>query len=191
MFLIKDFRLTTKEHIYIYEDDNIDEGDQDEGVDDGEDMWEDVTGEEDHGEAKSFAENLEMLNGKGPRGTAKEIESILEHRTKIGFDDDDADGDEDKVLEELDAIGKEEEDREGSEDGEGSEDESEGVINVQSSWKNERKNHLVQENTAPNLIRFPVEYRAALEKLLNANENEWILLSDTEFRKCYDSSPSL
>ena len=40
----------------------------------------------------------------------------------------------------------------------------EPAIVIQSSWKNERRNHLVQENE-PNLLKYPLEFKTAFEKL--------------------------
>merc|ERR1712131_258464 len=95
-------RLTTREHIYLYEEDNVDEdepGTQEEGAD-GDDMYEDVTEMDDFGEEENFQHNLSVLKGdtKGESNTngvdSKDIERILAEREQLGLDEaDNADED--------------------------------------------------------------------------------------------------
>ena len=126
------FRLTTKEYIYIYEDDNIDEEETKETEEDEQEgVWEDVGDQDDFGEAENFAENLKLLEGKSEKSkdlTVEGIQNILDERNEEEIED---------TVEQNDFEG----------DSEGEE-----KINVQSSWKNERKHHLVQDN-APNIIQ--------------------------------------
>ena len=169
-------RLTTREHIYLYEEDNVDEDEPgiEEGADD-DDMYEDVTEMDDLGEEENFQHNLAVLkgeksdgndepksNGKSNGVNSKDIERILAEREKLGLDEDENGADDEDGVD----------DREG--DGAG-----EPAIVIQSSWKNERRNHMVQENE-PNLLKYPLEFKTAFEKLLSLKETEWISLSDLE-----------
>ena len=169
-------RLTTREHIYLYEEDNVDEDEPgiEEGADE-DDMYEDVTEMDDLGEEENFQHNLAVLkgeksdgndepksNGKSNGVNSKDIERILAEREKLGLDEDENGADDEDGVD----------DREG--DGAG-----EPAIVIQSSWKNERRNHMVQENE-PNLLKYPLEFKTAFEKLLSLKETEWISLSDLE-----------
>ena len=168
-------RLTTREHIYLYEEDNVDEdepGVEQDGADD-DDMYEDVTEMDDFGEGENFEHNLAVLkgetnkesNGQKTNGVnSKDIERILAEREQLGLDQD---GEDENGAEEVDGV-------DGEGDGAG-----EPAIVIQSSWKNERRNHLVQENE-PNLLKYPLEFKTAFEKLLSLKETEWINLSDLE-----------
>ena len=165
--------MTTREHIYLYEEDNVDEDEPEtqDGANDDDDMYEDVTEMDDFGEGENFEHNLAVLkgetnkesNGQKTNGVnSKDIERILAEREELGLDED----------------GQEENGAEDAIDGEG-DGAGEPAIVIQSSWKNERRNHLVQENE-PNLLKYPLEFKTAFEKLLSLKETEWINLSDLE-----------
>ena len=165
--------MTTREHIYLYEEDNVDEdepGVEQDGADD-DDMYEDVTEMDDFGEGENLEHNLAVLKGETNKESnghkidgvnSKDIERILAEREQLGLDQDgeDENGADDGVDGEGDGAG-------------------EPAIVIQSSWKNERRNHLVQENE-PNLLKYPLEFKTAFEKLLSLKETEWINLSDLE-----------
>lgn len=165
--------MTTREHIYLYEEDNVDEDEpeQDGANDDDDDMYEDVTEMDDFGEGENFEHNLAVLKGETNKESktngvnSKDIERILAEREQLGLDEDGED--ENGTAEDIDGV-------DGENDAAG-----EPAIVIQSSWKNERRNHLVQENE-PNLLKYPLEFKTAFEKLLSLKETEWINLSDLE-----------
>ena len=165
--------MTTREHIYLYEEDNVDEdeSEQDGANDDDDDMYEDVTEMDDFGEGENFEHNLAVLKGETNKESktngvnSKDIERILAEREQLGLDEDGVD--ENGTAEDIDGV-------DGENDAAG-----EPAIVIQSSWKNERRNHLVQENE-PNLLKYPLEFKTAFEKLLSLKETEWINLSDLE-----------
>merc|ERR1719209_1738165 len=104
----------------------------------------------DFGEGENFEHNLAVLKG----------EANKESKTN-GVNSKDIE----RILAEREQLGLDEA--------------GEPAIVIQSSWKNERRNHLVQENE-PNLLKYPLEFKTAFEKLLSLKETEWINLSDLE-----------
>ena len=111
-------RLTTKEYIYVYTEDNIDEGGA--GDDENEDFensdeWEEMPDEE--------PDEAEIEPKNGEKVTSSDIERILADRKEAGLDED-----EDDREDEL-------EDFEEDDDGE-------DFIVIQSAWRNDRKQHL-------------------------------------------------
>merc|ERR1719282_525696 len=111
-------------------------------------MYEDVTEMDDFGEGENFEHNLAVLKGETNKKSngvnSKDIERILAEREELGLDED----------------GQDENGAEDANDGEG-DGAGEPAIVIQSSWKNERRNHLVQENE-PNLLKYPLELKLHL-----------------------------
>lgn len=47
-------------------------------------------------------------------------------------------------------------------------------------FRNDRKQHIVNEGAEPQLMRYPIHYKVALDKLMKLNESEWLPLTDFE-----------
>jgi len=147
-------RLTTKEYIYVYTEDNIDEGNQ------GDDENEDYA---DQNEWEEVADDGENDEKKVESGTTNEIERILANRAEAGLDDEEGD---DREEDGIDS------------DDEG--DDNDDFVIIQTAWRNDRKQHIVNEGVAPQLMRYPIHYKAALDKLMKLKENDWLPLTEFE-----------
>lgn len=104
-------RLTKREYIYIYTEDNIDEGNA------GDDENEDYTDQNEWEEMPDDDEDAEVKEGV----TTSEIERILANRAEAGLDDNEEDENDDRVDDDED------EDEEG--------DDNDDFVIVQSAWR--------------------------------------------------------
>lgn len=59
------------------------------------------------------------------------------------------------------------------------ENEEEAEVFLLHSWQNDRKMHMISESE-PKCLRFPLAYKESLMKLMDAKDDEFILLSDLE-----------
>lgn len=146
-------KLTSKEHIYIYEADNVDEDGEESDDSDDEFSQEDLA-------------NMAEMDDRDDEETPGQEMGIkgMDGWKRIPVDGNSA---------ELDSgNGDEFKDLEG-------EMEDEEEIVVMHSWQNERKNHMVTQSE-PKLIKFPLAYKDSLQKLLDLKDGEYILLSELD-----------
>ena len=158
-------RLTSREHIYIYEDDHVDvDGDDDDEEDDekmgqmmSEDQLEslDAPFEGDEGDEDGWKKMKVEEMGSGDGKWKPETER-----------------DDEKEDEEDDEEDDDDEGNDGDDEGENDEDE----VFVMHSWQNERQNHMVTQS-APNCIRFPLSYKSSLEKVTNVTQKALSIIS--------------